>query len=112
MPITTHDRESFEVEEGHLVRRVTPRRGQPYAHRCTKATYEQVAWAIDALGDERFTLQSLMKAEDLPSSQVATALAFLRERSIIDVRYRKHYATTASVHLDAMTEYHALAENG
>ena len=36
-------------------------------------------------------------------------LAFLRERGILDVRYRRNYAATKCVHLDAMTEYHALA---
>jgi hypothetical protein len=35
-----------------------------------------------------------------------------RERGILDVRYRRNYAATETVHLDAMTEFHVLAENG
>ncbi len=27
-------RETFEVFDGHLVRKVVPRRGRPYEHRC------------------------------------------------------------------------------
>ena len=49
---------------------------------------------------------------DVTFTNVAVALAFLRERSILDVRYRRNYAATDAVHLDAMTEFHALAENG
>jgi len=49
---------------------------------------------------------------DVTFTNVAVTLAFLRERSILDVRYRRNYAATHCVHLDAMTEYFALAENG
>ena len=44
--------------------------------------------------------------------EAALVLAFLRERGILAVRHRRNYAATPSVHLDAMTEYHALAESG
>jgi hypothetical protein len=38
-------------------------------------------------------------------------MSFLRERGIIEMRYpRRNYPTTDAVHLDAMTEYHALRE--
>ena len=37
----------------------------------------------------------------------------LKERGIVDTRHRRNYAaTTTGVHLDAMTEYFALAEGG
>jgi hypothetical protein len=39
-------------------------------------------------------------------------MAFLKERGIVETRYRRNYAATDSVHLDAMTEFYALAENG
>jgi len=108
-----HERdETFEVIDDHLVRKVVPRRGQPYEHRCPRASFEQAAHAIDELGDESFTLESLVEREDLPFTQVAVALAFLKERGIVETRYRRNYAATDSVHLDAMTEYCALAENG
>ena len=38
--------------------------------------------------------------------------AFFKERGIVETRYRCNYAATGAVHLDAMTEYFALAENG
>jgi len=105
-------RETFEVEDDHLIRKVVPRRGQPYEHRCPREAFEQVAFTVDEAGDRAFTLRSLVQVEDLPFTQVAVALAFLRERGIIETRYRRNYAATASVHLDAMTEYLALAGKG
>lgn len=48
--------------------------------------------------------------EGLPFTQVAVALAFLKERGIVDTRYRRNYAATRSVHLDAMTEFYAIGE--
>lgn len=104
--------EAFEVADDHLVRKVAPRRGEPYEHRCPRASFEQVAHAVDELASEGFTLESLVQREDLPFTQVAVALAFLKERGIVETRYRRNYAATDGVHLDAMTEYFALAQNG
>jgi len=102
--------ESFEVLDGHLVRKVIPVRGEPYEHRCPIAAFNRVAEAIDELGPEPFTLESIFCREHVPWTQVAVAMAFLKERGIIETRHRKNYAaTTTGVHLDAMTEYHALA---
>ena len=102
--------ETFEALDGHLVRRVVPRRGRPYEHRCPLASFEQIAHAAEELGENGFTLETIAEHENLPWTQVAVALAFMRERGILDVRYRRNCAATGSVHLDAMTEYHALAE--
>jgi len=108
--MTTQRDETFEVLDGHLVRKVSPRRGQPYEHRCPVAALDRIAQAIDELGDEPFTLETIHANEDLPWTQVAVAIAFLKERGIIDTRSRRNYAaTTVGVHLDAMTEYFALA---
>ena len=110
---TTRERiESFEVTDGHLVRKVVPVRGERYEHRCPKASFEQVAHAIDEAGDASFTLETIVECENLPFTQVAVALAFLKERGIVETRYRRNYSATDSVHLDAMTEFYALAENG
>jgi len=102
--------DTFVVEHGYLVRKVIPRRGRPYEHRCPLASFEQIAHAAEELGVEGFTLETIAVQEDLPFTQVAIALAFLRERSILEVRRRRNYAATISLHLDAMTEYWALAE--
>ena len=105
--------ETFEVLDGHLIRKVVPVRGEPYEHRCPVASLDRVAQAIDELGDEPFTLETLFCREDIPWTQVAVAVAFLKERGIVDTHHRRNYAaTTTGVHLDAMTEYFALAEGG
>jgi len=47
----------------------------------------------------------------LPWTQVAVAVAFLKERGCIRPTHgRKHEAATGDVFLDAMTEFHALRE--
>ena len=101
--------ETFNVRDGHLVREVVPRTGEPYEHRCPIDAFNSIAQAIDELGNEGFTLETLFYRENVPWTQVAVALAFLKERGIIDTRFRRNYAAThIGVHLDAMTEYHAL----
>ena len=117
MPTTRERSESFEVFDDHLIRTVVPVRGQPYEHRCPRAAFEQIAHAAEELGAAGFTLEEVVAYErcagrDVTFTNVAVALAFLRERSILDVRYRRNHAATDAVHLDAMTEYWALAENG
>ena len=112
MTATRERNETFEVQDDHLIRKVVPRRGEPYKHRCSRTSFEQVAHAIDEAGNEDFTLKSLVQREDLPFTQVAVALAFLKERGIVETRYRRNYAVAQGTHLDAMTEFCALAENG
>ncbi len=111
MRSTTRD-ETFAVIDGHLVRTVTPASGKPYQHRCPLASFEKVSHAIDEAGGDGFTLETLVAYEDLPFTQVAVALAYLKEHGIVETRSRRNYAVSECVHLDAMTEYHALDENG
>jgi len=117
MPATTPRVETFAVEANHLIRRVVPRRGSAYEHRCPRATFEQIAHAAEELGACGFTLDSLVDYErragrDVTFTKVAVAQAFLKERGIVETRCRRNYAATPGVHLDAMTEFCALAENG
>ncbi len=104
--------ETFAVLDGRLIRTVAPARGKLYEHRCPRESFETIAHAVDEFGEAGFTLETLVEREALPFTQVAVALAFLKERSIIETRYRRNYAATDGAHLDAMTEFHAFAENG
>ena len=113
MPLATT--ETFVVLADHLHRRVVPRRGQPYEHRCPLAAFEQIAHAAEELGERGFGINELVAYErgagrDVTFTDVAITLAFLRERGILEVRYRKNHAASPCVHLDAMTEFHALHE--
>jgi hypothetical protein len=106
--------ETFVVEDDHLIRKVLPRRGEPYEHRCPVAAFAQITYAAQELGEQGFTLGSLVEYERnagryVTFTNVAVALAFLKERGILEVRYRRNYSATDSVHLDAMTEFCALA---
>jgi hypothetical protein len=106
--------ESFAVEDGaYLVRRVVPARGTPYEHRCPRAAFEAVAYAVAEAGEagRSFTLTELAAETGLPASQAATALAFLKERGYVqDGPRRRNVANPGFGHDDAMCEYHALYE--
>jgi hypothetical protein len=41
---------------------------------------------------------------------VNVSLEFLKERGLVEVRHRRCYPATKHTHLDAMVEFHALAE--
>lgn len=104
--------EAFRVEPGGcLVRSVVPQRGEPYEHRCTLATFEAVAVAVGVAGPDPVTLEDIRERCGLPWTQVAVAVAFLKERGIIaPAGNRAHAAVGGDAYLDAMTEYHALRE--
>lgn len=102
--------ETMTIEYGHLIRAVVPRRGKPYQHACSLASFREVCHTIDERAGVPFTGEDLVTLTDLPSTQVFTALAFLRERSIVEsARGRKNAVSTIfDVFLDGMTEWHAL----
>ncbi|MDY7110220.1 MAG: hypothetical protein SYC29_16440 [Planctomycetota bacterium] len=109
-----HQREeTFTVNESILTRAVTPApgRGDPYQHTCDLEVYESVAHAIDELRGSSFTYEEIRQRIDAPFTQVAVAIAFLKERCIIVPAHRRRsVASSSSVHLDAMTEWHARRE--
>src|SRR5262245_27860814 len=103
--------ETFSVRESILTRSVVPKRGEPYQHTCDKDIFEAVAHAIDELHGTTFTYEEVRQTLDAPFTQVAVAIAFLRERGIIETAQRRRSAAASSdVYLDAMIEFHALAE--
>lgn len=107
--------ESFRVEDGVLIRSVIPKRGrgEPYEHACTLEVFEAVCHAVDELDGGATALDDLVARTGLPHSQVNTALAFLKERGcLVPARGRRHAAARGGggVHLDAMTEYHAIKD--
>jgi len=105
--------ESFSIENDLLVRRVGPKRGTPYEHTCAKQVYDDVAWAIEQRGSRSFTGEDIRDAIDAPFTQVAVAIAFLKDRgSIVPARERKHRAASDFVYEDALIEWHALRLKG
>ena len=59
MPMTTPSDETFSVENGHFVRQVVPRRGEPYAHRCPPDTYRALVRAAIDLAADGITVETL-----------------------------------------------------
>jgi hypothetical protein len=108
-PVDERD-ENFTVADRALVRRVVPRKGQPYEHRCPQEAFAAIAAAAEETAGG-FALEDLRRATQLPWTQVAVAVAFLKERGcVVPTHGRKHAAASTSVYEDAMTEYHALHE--
>ncbi|MCK4873627.1 MAG: hypothetical protein KAS72_12970 [Phycisphaerales bacterium] len=108
---TPNDRiDTFTVAADHLVRNVVPARGKPYEHRCTRDSFREVLWAGEDLACGGFTLEELAAHTKLPSTQVAVALAFLKERGCIETRYRRNYPADRAFYEDGMIEFWALAE--
>lgn len=116
MTPSTERTEEFIVADDHLVRSVIPARGEPYEHRCPRASYEEIARAIELFsrqtGDPGFTLEELAAAAGSPCTQTAVALAFMKERGCVVTRYRRNFAASRCAFEDAMIEYHALREKG
>ena len=104
----------YVVQDGCLVRTVTAGGGdsRAYCHRCTKATLETVAHAIEEtpFEGEGTSGELIVRQEDLPFTPVHVAMGFLKERGVVEVRHRRCYPATTDAYLDAMIEYHALAE--
>ena len=103
---------AFRHEDGCLLRTITGADGRTYTHRCTLEVFEKVAWVLEEMpveGDGT-SINEIAAAHDLPHTQVDVTLAFLLERGITNRRHRRNYPASASVHLDAMVEWHALRE--
>lgn len=107
---TANDRFSIDQDSGALIRSATPPGGRPYEHRCPMPALEEVAWQFDEASDP-LTIQLIHDATSLPFTQVAVALAFLKERGCVRTLHgRKSVAASRACYEDAMIEYHALRE--
>src|SRR5665213_1831614 len=105
----------FFVQDGCLVRIVAGNAGddRTYTHRCPRPAFETIVHAVAETPrqGEGTSLMLIARQEKLPFTQVNVALEFLKERGIVEVRHRRCYpATNGDLYLDAMVEYHALAE--
>ncbi len=104
----------FAIQDGCLLRTVTgdASDGRSYSHRCELKTFETVAHAVAETPDqgEGTNLTLLARQEKLPYTQANVALEFLKERGIVAVRHRRCYPASCDAYLDAMTEWHVLAE--
>ena len=125
MPATTQRVETFLVKDDHLVRKVIPRRGEPYEHRCPLDAYRELAWAAIDLAADGFTVETLAdQVRSRPHEEhddrkpwasytnAAVAIAFWKERGLLEVRRRRNHVDDGYFFEDTMIEFHALAENG
>jgi hypothetical protein len=111
--LSVDNRQIFAVEAGHLVRTVTNRDGSTYAHRCSFASYEAVAYFIQEHAADGITNEMLWSGlPAVPCTQASVALAFMKERGCVRVSYRRSFPASICFFEDAMTEYHALDYGG
>jgi hypothetical protein len=105
------DRQTFHVELGHLVRWVAMRDGRTYSHRCSLPSYQAVVHHFEAHGEDGVTTAMLWEAlDEVPCTQASVAVAFLKQRGCLEVRGRRMFPTSKVFVEDALTEFHALAE--
>jgi hypothetical protein len=65
-------RQAFVIERGDLVRTVRTRDGREYSHRCSRSSYESVAYAMEECATEGATTTSLWeRLPDVPCTQVS-----------------------------------------
>ena len=112
--------ERFDVQRGVLVREVRLSDDRSYTHRCERASFEATAHAIDEAGQRGFTLEELVTATGLPHTQVAVAIAFMKERGCVVTERKRNYPATgncpapgsarSAVFEDAMIEFTYLDE--
>lgn len=101
--------ERFRVDaDGALVRTRISTDGHRYEHRCSLDTLQAVAHHFDGGETDQRTLNRIAGAERVAWTQAAVALAFLKERGIVERRGDANHAASGDCFLDAMTEYHAL----
>lgn len=104
----------FEIDQSALLRSVVPKRGKPYQHCCLPKAFQEVCHTIDECNGDPFTGEDLVGWTGLPSTQVFTAYAFLKERGIVETcRGRKTIAVPGmDVFLDGMIEWSVLDFRG
>ena len=115
--------EEFEVDDGYLIHRVTPEYGRPYVHRCSLASYKELASSAEELGKSGFSVESLLQhVRNQPLTEgasrqprvsltnTAVALAFWRDRGFIEKRFRKNYIDDRCFYESAMIEFLAMGE--
>jgi hypothetical protein len=101
----------FEVRRGRLVRHVRLRDGRSYSHFCSREVLEQVAAVIEEHGDAGTTTNELWEAlPNAPCTQATVALAFLKDRGLVEVEVRRSFAASRTLVEDAMIEFYLLAE--
>ena len=104
--------ERFEVLDDQLVRTVVAADGRSYQHRCGLDAYRRVAYAVDqaAVDGAGLTMETLARSETIPFTQANVALEFLKERGVVNTRFRKAYRASSTAFEDAMIAFHALRE--
>jgi hypothetical protein len=116
VPITDFTNVAFTVEDGHLVMSAVARTtGTPYRHACPLASFEAIAREIDSAGKDGITRETLHKRTRIPWTRINVAVLFMYERGCVEragCRSRLYVPASTFVFEDAMTEYHALAEQG
>ena len=106
---TIDHRQTFMREHGWLIRIVVKPDGSSYQHRCSLASYRAVAHFIDDHVNEGVTTNGLWDGlPDVPCTQAAIVLAFLKERGCVTIRHRRCYPASKFLFEDALIEFHAL----
>ena len=99
------------MAHGQLFRHVRTTKGTTYVHTCEESTFKEVCHLVDEQADRPFVYLDLVRLSGLPSTQVATAVAFLKEHGlIVSTSRRRLLGASEDVFLGGMGEWAALEE--
>lgn len=106
---TINHQQRFMLEDGWLVRTVIKSDGSSYQHRCSLDSYRDVAHFIDEHATDGVTTNGLWDGlPNVPCTQAAIALAFLKERGCVTICHRRCYPASNFLVVDALIEFQAL----
>lgn len=97
-----------------LVRGVVPVRGRPYDAKSSREVLAKLCHYAQARR-RGFTTSEMWQDLDVPKTQASTALAFLKEKGLVEVSGRRNYPAGGEVFEHSMVEYYYLihlAEGG
>ncbi len=101
--------EWFDVDRsGLFARHVVPSSGKPYQHKCSREVLATVCHYVQARYRGGFSTTEMWQDLDVPATQASTALAFLKEHSLVTVVGRRNYPAGGAIFEHSMTDYYYL----
>ena len=91
---------SFTIDDNMLVM-IVEGKGISYRQRCSKETYNAV---VEAFEDFRqHSIEAIANDLDLPWTQTAVAVAFLKEKSLLEIKNRRNKAVCQEIYNQPFT---------
>lgn len=98
---------SFSIDDDNMLVMIVEGKYTSYKHRCSRETYNSVVEAFDDF--RKHSIEEIANDLDLPWTQTAVAVAFLKEKSLLEVNNRRNKATKQEIYEHAQEEWEYLS---